>query len=357
MLGMVPAGYSPDFEEIGVGWYYADIARQFAALGLHHDIDGPDFENEPFVPATYALAVGSNVFNYSRVAELTGAIGFQPLGVDQAMYVGAPGSQLSMFRADFDLEKLVATWSDSGYQPYETASGIPAWTIGPEGEFDFDHPIQSMVIAELNNVAIVDGVLLYAPRMDLLERVLSFVDSGEASMASDPVFGPLAESLPETTVSAMAMPPLEPELIYLEMPEETRESVEERFSEALEEFGSMPASTGIVAAVSEGAVPVDWEWPLENGTPVPNARENAGIAHIRLRMESPEDAARAVEVVTGRWNSLISPRTLMPYTDQAALDAIDANGNVAMFDLVQVEHPRLWQELFFSRDVLPFVPV
>src|SRR5690554_5109933 len=46
MLGMVPAGIAEEGEDTHVGWYYADIARQFDALGLHHDLEGPDFENE-----------------------------------------------------------------------------------------------------------------------------------------------------------------------------------------------------------------------------------------------------------------------------------------------------------------------
>jgi hypothetical protein len=357
MLGLVPAGYVQDVEDIGAAWYYADISRQFESLGLHHDIDGPDFENEPFVGATYTLAVASGAFNYVLVEELTEAIGFQPLGVDQAMYVGAPGSQLSMFRADFDAEKLTSAWSAAGYAPYDTASGIPAWTIGPEAEIEFDHPIQNKVTSELNNVAILDDVLVYAPRMDLLEQVLSFVGSDGASVASDPVFEPLIQSLPESTISAIAFASLTADLGLVNLSAEEREPIEEQFEQALDEFGSMPTSTGIIAAVGEGAVPLDWEWPLENGTPVPNARENAGTAYIRIGTESPEDAARAVEVAAGRWNSLLSLRSRMPYADLAEVAAAEASGNIAKFDLVQAEHPGLWRELFLSRDVLPFIPV
>lgn len=357
MLGMVPAGIAEEAGDTHVGWYYADIARQFDTLGLHHDLDGPDFDNEPYIDAVLGLKPGAPTFDYALVEEFTSAIGFQPFGVDQSLYVGAPGRPFSLFKADFDVERLVAAWLDSGYEPVETASGVPAWTIGPEGEWDFDHPVQGFTFRQLNNVAIVGDILIYTSRMDLLERALAMAESGEASMASDPVFGPLAESLPETTVSAVSLPPIPPDLGFVVMSDEVREPIEAAFEEALEEFGSMPPSMGIVTAVSEGAVSLDWEWPLVDGTPVPNARENAGTAHIRLGMPSPEDAATAAEVAAGRWNSLRSLLTLMPYTDMAEVAAAEASGNVAMLDLVQLERARLWSHMFESKDVLPFVPV
>ncbi len=354
MLGMVPDGIAADSDDTRVNWTYTDIARQFDALGLPHGIDGFDLENNAFIDAIVPLKFGSHVFDYSRVEEF---IGFQPMGVDQALYVVGAESSFSLFRADFDVERLVAAWLASGYEPVETASGVPAWTIGPEGEFDLDHPIQGSVLRQFNNVAVVDDILIYNSRMDLLERALSIAENGEPSMASDPVFGPLAESLPETTVSALSLPPIPPDLGFVVMSDEEREPIEAAFEEALWEFGSMPASTGIITAVSAGAIPLDWEWPLENGTPSPNARENAGTAYIRMGMASPEDAATASEVAAGRWNSLRSLLTLMPYTDMAEVAAAEASGNVAMLDLVQLERARLWSHMFEIKDVLPFVPV
>jgi exonuclease I len=46
----------------------------------------------------------------------------------------------------------------------------------------------------------------------------------------------------------------------------------------------------------------------------------------------------------------------MPYTDYAAMAAAEASGGIAMFDLVQAEHPGLWDFLFQDGDVLPFMP-
>ena len=354
LLELVPGDYIDRVGDNGVPWQYADFDRQFASLGLHHDIDGLDFENEPYQYGTYSLAPASSVFNFALVEDLVTAIGFQPFGMDQNLYVGAPGRQLSMFRGGFDPDKVVAAWTKAGYETHDTASGIPAWTIGREGEFVPDHPIQGKVLSELNNVAIVDDVLIYAPYMELLEMALSFIGGGGASMADDGVYGPLIESLPETTVSAMAVTPeqLLPDPVIA-----TREQIdafESQLAEADDRLGPMPPIRGLVAGVNEGATLVDFEWGPD-GTSV-EPRENAGTCFFRLGTGSEDDAVQAADVAAGRWESLDSLVVKVPYLDLAEVISHGADGNVAALDLVQLRSPRLWHELLVMRDTLPFAP-
>jgi hypothetical protein len=355
LLRMVPANFIDVVESNGIDWQYADLDRQFASLGLHHDINGVDFENEPYLYGTYSLALASSVYMFALSDEVLTAIGFQPFGMDQTMVVGAPGRQLTLFRGGFDPDRLIYAWDEAGYEPYDTASGIPAWTIGLAGEFGPNHPIQGKLISAFNNVAIIGDVLVYSPYMELLEMALSFVDSGGASMADDPVFGPLIQSLPHTTVSAIAATSeqLLPDPVIAS--EEQLEEFESQLAQSDDRLGPMPAITGLVTAVNEGSTLVDFEWRPE-GTPVAEPTADAGTSFVRMCTQSEEDAVQAATVAAGRWESLDSLVIKVPYLDLAEVVSHGAEGNVAMIDFIQLRSPGLWHELIMMSDVAPFAP-
>jgi hypothetical protein len=353
LLGMIPASYMDLVESNGFDWQYDDIARQFASLGLRHGSDGPDFDNEPVANATVALSHASNVFGYARVEELTTAIGFQPYGMDQCLAVGEPGRRLVLFRGEFVPDSLINAWGAAGYEPHETASGIPAWTIGTGGVLNPDHPIQSKLVSEFDNVAIIGDVLIYSSFMEVLELALSFTGSGEASIAEHPVYEPLIAALPETTVSAVGVTLPQLDITEGYYNEEQVEAIESTVAEAIDQTGSFPSVTGLVTAVEEGATIVDFDWEPE-GSQTAEARDDAGTAFIRIGTPSEVDAARAVEVAVERWETFDTLVTKVPYEDLATIEARSTYGKVAALDLRQVQHPRLWLELFIYRDVLPF---
>lgn len=66
----------------GVYWYYADLALQFNTQGSARDENGPDEEDENWLPALMTLATTSNAFQVAHLPAFTDAIGFNPLAVD-----------------------------------------------------------------------------------------------------------------------------------------------------------------------------------------------------------------------------------------------------------------------------------
>lgn len=329
-------------------WSYCDFQRQFASLGLHHDISGPDLENEPAAIATLALAPGAQAFSFAMVEEFAEAIGFHPLGVNQSLSMGSPPEMINLFRGVFEPEALIAAWEAAGYVLAETNSGTSAWTIGPDGEFDVENPIQSFVIASMNNVAIVNDVLVYTNTLALLNEVLDHIADGTPSLADDEVFGPIIQTLPQTIVSSMGLAPIIDISIDPLSPEQI-EAIQGELDEAREIAGPMPQMTAMVVAVDEGAVPLDFEW---NDLDV----SDAGTMFVRIGYQTQEDAQQAAEVVVARAESVPSLVTGAPMSDLIEPVNSGVEGTTAMVDFTQLESPRVWSSMIFSRDVLLFIP-
>ncbi len=333
----------------GVHWYYADIAQQFAALGLHHDERGPAMNDDPWVLGTYALATGSNAFQYALVTDFTDAIGFQPLGVNQTLLVGDPPNQLTLFRRPFDLERLEAAWEATGYLREAATNGATVWTIGKEGEFEITHPVQRVVIAAFNNLALLgDDILACAPTMELLEEAIATFESGDGSAAQDPVLGLTLSTLPDTTVSAVAATPslFGPPRVQTA---EEQEAIDALLDESDADVGSMPEIDGMIVAVNAGAATADF---FEDQSMTPP--DGAGLAMIRLVTISPEDAEQAIEVVEHRWNSMSSLYTQQPFIELMAIESTSVDGNIAEIDFIQLRSPKVWLDLVIMQDLLPF---
>lgn len=333
----------------GPYWTYCDFARQFASLGMDRDGAGPELDNVPLATATIALMPGSNAYSYSMVEEFTSAIGFQPLLMGQNLVLGDPPEQVTMFKGDLEPEALIAAWEASGYEPVTTSSGIEAWSSGPEGEFEIDHPVQQFVFAAMNNVAIHDDVLIYTNTLALLNAVLDHLAAGGTSSLADEVWGPVIATVPETVVSAMGLAPV---LDWLDpgLDMEQMEAIQADLDAVREVAGPMPAATAMIVAVDEGAVPIDFEW---DGLPAP---ADAGTMFVRLGTSTIEDAEQMARVVVARSEALRSAITGAPYSEYIEAERQAAEGSTAVIDFTQLKSPRVWSSMVMSRDVLLFVP-
>lgn len=350
LLACVPATMIDREDGSSLHWYYSDIAQQFDVLDLQHDERGPAIDDEPWVPATLALALGSGAYRYVLVEEFIDAIGFQPLGMNQTLLVGDPPSQLTLFRGDLDPDLLSAVWEVSGYSEESTSSGMAYWTIGTDGEFEFDHPIQRVVFAAFNNLAILgDETLVCAPTSALLEDAIATFQSGESSAALDPVLGLSLSTLPGTTVSAMALTP-GPVEGPLNLDPEIQEAINETIEESDAAVGAMPPIDGMIVGVLAGAAPADF-YEEQGITPDPEVGQ--GIAVARLVMVSAADAEQALAVAEHRWNSMNSVVTNDPYTEIMEIVSTSVDGNIAEIDFRQLRSPNTWLNMVVQRDLLP----
>jgi hypothetical protein len=337
-------------------WYYTDLAQQFAALNLHHDANGPAWDDEPWTPAIVPLAFGSAAFQYVRRESFIDSIGFQPLGMDQALMVGNLPHNLTLFRGGLDPDRLYAAWSATGYEHKASAGGESVWTIGENGEFELGQPVHTEMIAAFNNLALLGDVLLCAPTMAMLEEALAVAQSGEGSLGEDATLAATIATVPATTVSAMAAPPLEfANTLPPTTDPEVTEALESSFADSDAAVGPMPASKGVLFGVTAGAVQVDEgleDAPFE----APDFDAGEGLALVRLAMDTVVDARQAVKVVEYRWNTMNSVLTADPYRELMAIVIASAEGEVATIDFIQTRSPTVWRNVLLMQDLLPFLP-
>ncbi len=347
LLSLIPR----EFRRQGPYWEYDDYARQFASLGIDHDSGGPDAP-ESLVDD----AIGSMALQYLAPIMSAGredfvrAMGFNPLGMHQMLITARSAMErVTLYRGDIDPDALVAAWTGFGYEPRESASGIPLWTINPEGENVLDMSATWLWSGQLYNVAIIDDVVAFTSTLSMLEDVLDLVTNGGETILDDPLCGALAGSLPDTTVSSIVLP-----AAAMQDPRETsgEEFVEDaagHLARVRDEVGPMPELQGMAFAVNEGTIAPDADLPTDN------PREDAGLGMIRMAASSPEDAAQANLVVTRRFEELDSPIFEVPYSQVFRPLPGEVSGNIASLDFRLLDRPYGWATLVKRSDILPFV--
>ncbi len=261
--------------------------------------------------------------------------------VDQTLLVGDPPNQLTLFRGGLRLADIVIAWEQAGYTQDVTSVGNSFHSIGTEGEISLDHPVQRVVMATLNNVALIGDTLVCAPTQALLETALAASGGETPSAAEHPVFGASLRTLPETTVSAMA---LGPAAVGASIDIDVADApLDDLIARSDAEVGPMPSWDGLISAVAAGAVTT-------------GDGEGAGTAMIRIVTGSAAEAQQVMNVVEYRWNDGTSLLTGQPYTDLMEITDLSVDETVAMIDFEQVRTSRIWSDLFLSRDTLPFSP-
>ena len=351
LLTMVPRA-TLDRIASGIPWTYVDLAAQFAALSMHHGLEGPD-PGEPVANATLALAGTSPLLAFAMDEEFIAAIGFHPLGLNQFLHIGDPGSQVQLFTAPFDADGLATAWTASGYELVEAVSGIDLWTIGPESDISFDHPVQRRVISSMNNLALVGEVIVATPTLASLREVVEFMEGGGESLLDDPATGPLVATLPTTIASAIAIQPVALDVQPIMLDEAAIQVAERQAIEA--EVGPMPPLRGVITAVEAGAFMIESDWS-EAGTREETVRPDAGTAYLRLATASPTAAEQVLSVIERRWERLHSVHSDLMYAEIMEIVDGTIHGEVVELDLRQLRQPQAWQQMILSGDVLPLVP-
>jgi hypothetical protein len=309
---------------------------------------------DDFLNATFPLALESNVYAFALDEELIDAIGFRPLQVHETLYAGNPANHLTLFRGGIDLDALPDAWRRSGYFEEAGAGGATIWTLGKDGEADLDDPIQRRVIGQLNNVAIVDGVLAYGSTFEIVEQALATRAAGTASAAADFRIAPAVGLLPANTVSAlglhMAGLAIDPHLEAGELDE-----VEQAFTESDAAVGPMPMHQGSALGITEG-LSVSPSDP-ERATPeAPDTAHGEGLVEIRITCDSATDAELAARVVAYRWEAWTSIQHRLPYADLMRLTSAGVEEKVATFSFIPLRSPAVWRELATDGGLTPLLP-
>jgi hypothetical protein len=353
LLRFVPAPMIAARPDNDLAWTYSDFAQQLAALEIPQEVGNSADLPEGFVNALFTLAPGSSIYEFALVEELQDAIGFEPLRVHQALRAGAPPEMLTLLRGGIDMGQLPAAWLASGYEENAAADGTPIWTIGRDGGFGFERPIQRTMLAKLNNVAILDDTLVYGTHFSIVEAALATYATGEDNATGDPVFGPITETLPGNLVSAIALFPEALSTEHLGEPDQ-RAEIEDRFAASDAEVGAMPVLQGMTLGITAGlaVAPRDEEAATP---PPPDRAAGEGLVLVHLTSDSTVAAEQAAQVLEHRWNSWPSVSMGVPYAELMDLTSASTEDTIVTLTFVQAGNPGAWRKLVDNHDLLPFL--
>lgn len=316
------------------GWVYADIAQRFDDLGLTDEA----LADDPMLPLgtnAYApLAPTTRLFDFAADEEFVEAIGFSPLTVEQVLIAGVIPDGVTLLRGDWNEAELVAAWEAWGYAPHTTDSGIAIWSLDPDGLVDPEHPIQARMFQQMNNVAILDdGILVYAGKLETVEKVLQ-ASVGEIPAARGNIAtAPLATMLPDGTVSVIGYDLPGSNLYDLDdiaqNPSIRPEDLEEFmavYEESQAAVGPMPEYHGAIFAFV-------------------GDQDGGGEVVVVLGTESEEDASQIARVVEWRWQNFISPQYQRPFDTIMPLIEAKADGTTVTLRFDPQGNPGIWIQI------------
>lgn len=333
LLSVLPAPLTVDNGDLR-SWSFADIEQRFEDLGLTYE----QLAEDPALPLgmnAYApMAHTTFLFDFADDQEFVEAIGFNPLTVQQVLVAGAVPDTLTLLRGDWDENSLITAWEAAGYTEYVTVEGVTIWTLDANGMIDPEHPIQSRMFQQMNNVAILDGgILAYAGTPHTVELVLQTQAGEMASALDDPWMQTLIEAVPMDTVSSLGFTQPGSAIYDLgkvatnpNLRPEDRDWIEEPLRASREAVGPMPEYRGVVFSV-EGD-------PAEGGEVV-----------IRLRAFSDEEAEQIVRVLEWRWQNFMSPQYQRTFDSIMPLTEATTEGDLVTLRFDSQDAPQMWLQV------------
>src|SRR5699024_5306044 len=156
-------------------------------------------------------------------------------------------------RGGVDFEALTDLWESSGYSLVSGDHG-EFWSRSEDASVDLQDPLQKVVLARMNNMAILDGTtLVTTPTAPMIERVLEIHATDAESAAASPNIVPLIDAMPPDTVNAMAFPGetfSRPSAMPQTMTPASLAQLEQLFDESDDAVGPMPPLQSALCGVT-----------------------------------------------------------------------------------------------------------
>jgi hypothetical protein len=335
---------------------FADIVAQLAVTGAERpdSVEGDDDALDAWQKSLSPLAIPSEL-QFGAYTFLTRAmIGFDMTDVDAVLDAGESPAKLLVLRGRFDTDRLRETWLTAGYR--ETVlGGATVYSLHAEGEIDVSSEVGKVVLARLNNAALLpDGTLLYAPTLALLERAVAAAQGGEPSIAERVDVRALLDAQTDALVSGVlffgialagqltGVPAFQPNAQGTPSLTITSVEVEQQMP---------PIALGMVGITAGGALPLSLTGEETPDPSIPDAR-----VIYSLLMVQPGSAERAGEIAEARLATLDSLVLRMPYRELFASweTEVLADGQVLRLEIINPAGAQAggWHRYLFSRDVL-----
>ncbi|HWV34893.1 MAG TPA: hypothetical protein VNZ55_04620 [Thermomicrobiales bacterium] len=341
MLSLVPKGLLPAGDML-FDWF--DRKAHFNAAGFAYPL-----QEIPPVEYLTSVATSDPLIQWAASEEVRDLLGFAAFDVDQVLCVGVPPNTVVIYRGGVFFGDLAPIWEAGGYEPASAGFG-DFWTRGQEAEIDFADPLQRMVMARLNNIALLDGeTLACATTATLLEAVVRHANEGGVSAAESPDIAPLLERMPEGTANVVGfggdvfnMSDTVASQVLLGGPDAVAE-LEDVVAESDAAVGPMPRIRAAIGGASAG---------------VKTGDVGDQSAFLSLLPLSGDHAGNAADVIFWRYEHMTSVVTREPYTDvfeivNTAETAVD--GPVVTVTFSGEDAGRaVWYRMMIGRDVLMF---
>ena len=204
---MLARAYDPTFvgrPGLTTLFTYANIARQLEVRGLRTpDIAFADNDRvSEWVDGIDGLYVDDVLLDRALQSELWDMVGFRPAEITQTFTIGDPPQIAHIYRGAFDGENVRLALASAGYEVVPTGNGL-VLSISEEGKYSSDNPIQRLVVAAFNNIAVVhDAYVIASPYLVNVESALAIFGGNRGTLANNGAVETLVSSVAEELVSA-----------------------------------------------------------------------------------------------------------------------------------------------------------
>jgi hypothetical protein len=292
MLGHLPAGLADD--DLDIVW--VDAQRQITALA---GTAGASEDDRMTLIAQSQFGNMPNLFvNMLLPAD---ELGFSVVDIQQAIASGQPPEGVQVITLESDVTSFVDHWEAAGYEQRENEHGA-FWTLGEDGEIDFQNPVQRVMMSRFNNVAILDDrTLAFGPLSHLLAPIME-TGTGDSANRVEEV-EPISSGLPEHAVSAWILDGVALSVANVDISPDTSELLTDALAESDDVMGAMPVIRTVCSGTTAGTSRVA---DLHH----PDAR-----AFLVLETEAADAAQQAADVFNWRADHMVSTVTGQAFTE------------------------------------------
>lgn len=205
MLGFIPYSVFQDHDiwfgnpgKVKSLYGIEDIGSIGAALEL-------DEENkrEAFQAAGETGLTGLNI---ARWPELFSLVGFDVMTVDRAIYGDIiPPHGFSILEGRFDEVLIGQKLTGLGYTKTEYGQ-YPYYGIRGDFETDIRHPLDRMVLGNMNRVAVLDDLIIFSPVTADITGIFDVMNGDTPSVINNAVCRALADSLGDVLMATLTTP-------------------------------------------------------------------------------------------------------------------------------------------------------
>lgn len=309
-------------------------------LDDHLDITWTDFESHyaklPGLSTDqqYQLAPASDISTiFANRQEVQDLLGLELTAIRQGIISGLAPNRVLVLDMTDDLSDLPDLWEANGYES-RRQGGTPFWTIGENGETDLNNPINRVMLARANNLAIInDSLIAMAPRSALLADVVDTIKGEREGRAAE--FEKVIATLPDGSTNLW--------LLDGGMVAATNPEASAYLAESDAAVGPMPEIMTLAIGQTAGAT-----WSAES-------QPGDVRGFIMLQPTAPDQAEQVTAVAEWRLQNMVTGRGAMPFAEVVGAVTTEASDGVAIISASGADRDMyIFTKIMTNGDIAPF---